>query len=97
MSHTPGPWTALEKSVWRIDGDERTEIATAAMGRDADAEANARLMAAAPDLLAACKRAFDMLHDEDYEDPGTGFLRYAIEKAEDSDYFRNCRVYGRVV
>ncbi len=90
MSHTPGPWTALKKNVWSVQNDELTEIATVGTttsGMDAEKEANARLIAAAPDLLEACKRAYDLLHDDDYEDDGTGFLDAVIEKAEGREFF----------
>lgn len=55
--HTPGPWMALEpessEEHWEIE-DGFGHTATV-YGDDAEAEANARLIAAAPDLLAACK------------------------------------------
>lgn len=65
--HTPGPWRISEQSStiikrdFRFIGDEGGELVASAHGMDgsgfyvscADAEANARLIAAAPDLLAA--------------------------------------------
>lgn len=64
-NHTPGPWRLNGYQVERGEGIART-IATAAPRRqigtdyaapDADtARANARLIAAAPDLLDMCER-----------------------------------------
>ena len=72
VAHTPGPWEAVENGgddedtrkliiVARDRYGEETMIASAdddlAMFDDCDPEANARLIAAAPDLLAALKLA----------------------------------------
>ena len=43
---------------------------------------DARLMAAAPDLLKACKYAFDLLHWEDLDSIAGAYLQQAIAKAE---------------
>ena len=57
QQHTPGPWSAVQfpdEPDWVVigpNGDER--IATVGGNQQRDAEANARLIAAAPDLLAA--------------------------------------------
>lgn len=69
--HTPGPWVvqnASERTLWvgalRVPDDERYGLHTIITGIDiedltpearAKKEANARLIAAAPDLLAACE------------------------------------------
>lgn len=56
MSHTPGPWTVeTHRDVrWVVAVDKRIcEFAYI----NAHEEANARLIAAAPDLLAALQRA----------------------------------------
>lgn len=66
--HTPGPWshTPMKDTIWANDGE--TKVATLAdlpwvtlsSGRrcsdDATEQANARLIAAAPELLAALER-----------------------------------------
>lgn len=68
--HTPGPWVASkgvddEPDRWCVltDGGHQyfiAEIHNGAPGDTLETEgANARLMAAAPDLLAACKKAAD--------------------------------------
>ena len=69
--HTPGPWTvenASDRMLWvgalRVPDDERYGLHTIITGIDiedltpearAKKEANARLISAAPDLLAACE------------------------------------------
>ena len=61
--HTPGPWSCTDdrRGIWDIfhEGDLLAQVWRVRPGVDGDlpAEANARLMAAAPKLLAACKKA----------------------------------------
>ena len=70
--HTPGPWTAHKSTIgeyWyditaraNLDWDGASEMwsndpASANGDNDEEALANALLVAAAPDLLAACQRA----------------------------------------
>jgi hypothetical protein len=83
--HTPGPWQVTESG--NVAGPTRSFGSQGWVGRiclanvmTGDVEvkaANARLIAAAPDLLAACEEALD-------EDSGlacAGQLRAAIAKA----------------
>lgn len=65
--HTPGPWTVDQRAgnSLSIDGPEGREIASV-YDEDIDdvtpqQEADARLMAAAPDLLDACDRALGLI------------------------------------
>ncbi len=68
LKHTPGPWV-VEKSatVFEIfSGDATTLVATSRRSllsskMDESAEANARLIAAAPELLEALKACADVL------------------------------------
>lgn len=68
-SHTPGPWTATDTPPFRIRAEgEGMSVAVAFQFRDgapdrdiAQVNANARLIAAAPDLLAACQLALNTL------------------------------------
>lgn len=70
-SHTPGPWEVLEEgAAWHDghavcvydDANIRLDIAYTTRGwGDEEQEANARLIAAAPDLLLACRRMVDRL------------------------------------
>lgn len=77
--HTPGPWEVGPQhhgqvAVWQSD----FPAVVATCGRQDDAEANARLIAAAPDLLAALKetlRASPM-------GPHVKMAQAAIAKAE---------------
>ena len=99
-THTPGPWILGKKigiayypgKIYAGDHIEIVEVPTG----DAKSDANARLIAAAPDLLAAAKEVFDTLNDgpADRECPFTSrpkmvcdcvghrMLRAAIAKAE---------------
>ncbi len=82
MKHTPGPWVV--KKTTELDSRERLYLVQdtdkwdvcALHGNYDGQEATARLIAAAPDLLAAAKAMF--------EEGAHGFdmLRAAIAKAE---------------
>ena len=101
--HTPGPWTIKKKFTgnnefrgWQVHADDRA-ITTLWTSAQPD-EANARLIAAAPDLLAAAQRAavrlrwlLEVALDcgavlDDHEDAAIGSvmsdLAAAISKAE---------------
>ena len=52
--HTPGPWNGLSGLIASEKGDH---IATVWLTQDDNLEANARLIAAAPELLEACEAA----------------------------------------
>jgi hypothetical protein len=63
MSHTKGPWK-LDETWMLIMADNGVEVAACHAGRGADAKANARLIAAAPELLSllkSCKVLMDGL------------------------------------
>ena len=66
MSHTPGPWhlvgsPSLDKgNPWSVYGPDHHLVAFASVGRET-AEANARLIAAAPELLECVKYLCDEL------------------------------------
>lgn len=88
--HTPGPWRTASYDnglTWKVETVEgRLAVASYIAGlRDVD-EANARLIAAAPDLLEAAKGAVEVLEQvaEDYlrVDADIFALREAIAKAE---------------
>ena len=60
VQHTPGPWTAYlydsePASIEAADGDGPIALVGTDLYDMEERDANARLMAAAPDLLAACE------------------------------------------
>ena len=60
MAHTPGPWTterAEESDRYALEGPEYSVARVEMFGRMQEWPANARLIAAAPDLLDALKAA----------------------------------------
>ena len=84
--HTPGPWQARRGQLWRgwVVCDESGAVHTTVSAEKApETEANARLMAAAPELLKAAKAAHRaLLTDEPYPHKENEALRQAIAKAE---------------
>lgn len=97
-THTPGPWYPVKLGAspdhsWAIDG-ELHEVARLPEWTDnqAEAEANARLISAAPELLDACKAALAMFKGQFPLEHGNpelgatwGALEDAIIKAEGGD------------
>lgn len=87
--HTPGPWKVVGRTSRYHDLGDTTDYALAVETDDAaaceialvytgdvasdQAEADARLIAASPDLLAACRAAFDYL-DHAPVGPADGLL-----------------------
>lgn len=61
--HTPGKWKALkERALWWVRTEDGILSITSLIGRQ-EVEANAHLIAAAPDLLEACQRALAEAED----------------------------------
>ena len=94
-THTPGPWRVRggAASVYAFDivGPKGEDIGYANQSDGADDPevypdgANARLMAAAPDLLAACRAFLAADPGEGYsplEEAAIDLMRAAIAKAE---------------
>lgn len=92
MTHTAGPWEIIslrDLGQIRIKGEGEI-VAAAWVLPTVNEEANARLIAAAPDLLEAAKRAMHICSVDDDGEMATrlmilnaaGMLRAAIEKAE---------------
>ena len=83
MAHTPGPWCANQDCI-EIDGPEGPRDVTLAVVLQPDnAAADARLIAAAPDLLAACEELLVYLGDwDDMENDTCAAARKAIAKAK---------------
>ena len=77
QTHTPGPWRVNGASVWSDAG----YVADLSSPRGPDErDANARLIATAPELLACCKAAQIVLKNEAIV---LTALNLAIAKAED--------------
>lgn len=90
--HTPGPWQYDEDSLrpgwYSIYHNGPLAYCGDTTAEPGDGEANARLIAAAPDLLAAARLTLRLLEDltaEQYsrgeDQPARDALRAAIEKA----------------
>ena len=86
--HTPGPWTAVYTPSMKLDGvhirprTNTLEIAYCNSSESTRPEADARLIAAAPELLEACLEAFkhldhlgDCKHDPDPTYDSTGHIQ----------------------
>ena len=90
--HTPGPWTLDGDEVRGGQGNCFIAVASfasayAKSGRfTKEEQANARLIAAAPELLEACKKALDFTLGRSIKENLTQIvkeLNEAIAKAED--------------
>ena len=88
-SHTPGPWEdCLEsKGIIRSVNSKQPNAIESIVARteieNPEERANARLIAAAPDLLEAAKLSLKMLEFNPGKDhPACDILRAAIKKAE---------------
>jgi len=93
---TPGPWRIARQNPspttgeWMISGAKPGYLAEARDCGSGDVEANARLIAAAPDLLDALYRALPFIEDcimDDCYKPGyvgktLDIIKTAIQKAE---------------
>lgn len=87
MSHTPGPWTyddeSVTGSVWSGNapsGAWPTGVCVASvLGDSAESEANARLIAAAPELLEALEECLEWIRQNGR--PPTSELRQRVENA----------------
>ena len=84
--HTPGPWTVAEDDIngQAIVRGEHSEIATCwhhCLGSlEIQMRANARLIAAAPDLLEACQTLATLRDTDDWIATG----RLAVKQARDA-------------
>lgn len=85
-AHTPGPWAVGgdDGLIWVTPPDTRQNVICDLQPRDADSfteedEANARLIAAAPDLLLAIKLLYRATDHYDPEPSKLGALLAAIE------------------
>lgn len=83
--HTPGPWSVDAKEAWVTQGTRDKPIAAllwpTEIRSEAETMANAILIAAAPELLAALKYAARMVNASECD---INYIRSAIAKAEGS-------------
>lgn len=62
--HTPGPWSIhRERIIFAEDGYAIADVTTYHGKRQEQTQANARLIAAAPELLGELKRAVAMIEE----------------------------------
>jgi len=80
-SHTPGPWTAAKHGpkLWQIDA-ANDAVATTAFCYSQEVAANARLIAAAPDLYEALHNTLTLLRAFVTRDDD--IARVTLEQAE---------------
>lgn len=91
-AHTPGPWVSEGRSVRRDSGLGYGEMIASVTGGaksgpffvedDEECEANARLIAAAPDLLEALEAVWAALDEDSLEVMDLSIIRLAIAKAK---------------
>lgn len=89
--HTPGPWQVIDLSLDQEEGQLKVhdgEVCLAVLGRgpfvDNEARANALLMAAGPDMLAALEQAQAIFCDPDTKYAHSAeMIRAAIRKAKE--------------
>jgi hypothetical protein len=84
--HTPGPWSIEPHGKGFVlysgrDNQRHGMNLVYLTEPDWNWEANARLIAAAPDLLCACKRYLDAMERYGHPDKTDRLMRAAIEKA----------------
>lgn len=85
MSHTPGPWEAKWPKYDSLIVDTVDRIIAAVSfsdHADAECEANAYLIAAAPDLLESLKSLFNTGLVREFGSPEEAAAKAAIAKAE---------------
>lgn len=83
--HTPGPWQALGRDILSMHAYPRASGPLVCVVDDNDNSkwpADAALIAAAPDLLAACEVLLDAVARGDHKDKALRTARAAIAKAK---------------
>ena len=86
--YTQGPWRVAPASEYagsdlNVDANQKGYICKAGVRGDAEAEANARLISSAPELLEAAKQLLKVQEFDDTEmSPEEFALARAIAKAE---------------
>ena len=84
--HTSGPWKLEKSSMGRTSRIISQDDLVIAECWNSEQEANARLIASAPELLEACKEALKEFNEMGYTpNYADNMLREAIAKAEGDD------------
>lgn len=92
--HTPGPWVVYDTAPYDPSWELRFEVWAGTPGGDDDGDCliaerltadHARIIAAAPDLLAVCKRLAAVKHDGGVWLYWRGELMYLVPDAVLSD------------
>ena len=88
MKHTPGPWRFDGHGINGADGTRIAKVSNTnpyqsdGRTRDTEFDATSQLIAAAPELLLACKLALDAIEMDRHHPGYADALRAAIAKAE---------------
>lgn len=85
--HTPGPWDAIShdfgrKKVWEVVAGPEERTIVALNWFSTNAESDAKLIAAAPELLAACELALKDMNSWQISGPGRTAIENAIKRAK---------------
>lgn len=83
--HTPGPWKAVGRDVLSMHASPRSSGPLVCVVDDNDDDrwpADSALIAAAPDLLAACERLLDAVERGDHKAKAVDAARAAIARAK---------------
>lgn len=81
MKHTPGPWIA--EQPFEVISEEGWAICDVDNNDGGDAESNARLIAAAPDLLKACLDALVLVELDYTGSPEAAYIVRGQAEGED--------------
>jgi len=80
-STTAGPWKVWNDRVWTDEESEDMKEICSLSGNRGDRDANARLIASAPELLHACEVALAAMESGPGTDAEASIIRAAIAKA----------------
>ena len=78
--HTPGPWTATSEAIVIASDGYICKVAVHGKG-DAEGEANVRLIAAAPDLLAALEELLSVARQPSYYTQAEWLTKHPVARA----------------
>lgn len=82
MKHTPGPWKFNHVGEFDIEVADQKGRLVCDLGQWDEQEANARLIAASPELLEGCKIALEAMENRGLWPTIQDKIKQAISKAE---------------